>query len=129
MFAPDLPSAMADKPLLEQALSHVIENAAIYAPRNSRIIVKTAVLPRQNAEWVTIAVQNAGVGIPAAEQPLIFDRFYRGEAAVRMKTAGAGLGLAYCKESLKEQGGFITVASEPSGGVTFTIWLQKSENS
>jgi len=126
-FASDLPLAMADTSLLAQALSHVIENAALYAPRNSRVIIKTAVQSKQDVEWVTIAIHNSGPSISAEEQGLLFNRFYRGEAAVHMQTAGAGLGLAYCRESLAQQGGLITVASEPDKGVTFTIWLQKSE--
>ncbi|NHZ72416.1 MAG: hypothetical protein GWP17_04970, partial [Aquificales bacterium] len=126
--ASDLPLAMANKSLLERALFHLINNATLYAPDNNHISVLTAVQTQQNKEWVTIAVNDTGLGISAKEQSVLFDRFYRGEAATRTVTPGAGLGLAFCKESLEKQGGFITVASDPETGVTFTIWLKKAAN-
>ena len=131
-FAPNLPLAAANKQLLLMALFHVVDNATLYAPRDSSIMIttavsETAVNSHQKLEWVTIAIHNTGASIPPDEQGKLFDRFYRGEAAMRMQAAGAGLGLAFCKESLEKQGGFITVTSNAGEGATFTIWLPKSD--
>ena len=127
-LAPDLPLALANQRLLARACFHLIDNAVLYAPDHSRILMTTAVQPQKNTEWITITVKNTGLSIPPEEQGMIFDRFYRGEAATQTVAPGAGLGLAFCKESLGKQGGFITVASDPEADVAFTIWLKKMEN-
>jgi PAS domain S-box-containing protein len=124
-LATDLPLALANQRLLERACFHLIDNAILYAPENGRVLTTTAVHVSKNREWITITVENTGVGISLEEQGQVFDRFYRGEAAKQSVIPGAGLGLAFCKESLEKQGGFITVASEPEVNVAFTIWLKK----
>ena len=72
---------------------------------------------------VTIAIQQSGALISPDEQLVLFERFYRGEAAKNGNVPGAGLGLAFCKESLEKQDGFITLTSNPDVGNIFTIWL------
>lgn len=120
----NLPQAMANKSLLERAFFHLLENAILYTPENGRITIITAVQPQKNRKWITIAVKNTGSNISPEEESVLFDRFYRGEAAQLTVTPGAGLGLAFCKESLEQQGGFITVNRNPETDVVFTIWLK-----
>ena len=124
-LAPDLPLALANQRLLARACFHLIDNAVLYAPDHSRILITTAVHVPKQTEWITITVENTGEGIAPEEQGMLFDRFYRGETAKQSVISGAGLGLAFCKESLEKQGGFITVASDPKTCVAFTIWLKK----
>jgi len=72
---------------------------------------------------VTVSVQDTGPGITAADQPHIFERFYRGAAGRRSGSPGTGLGLAICKEIIERMHGRLTVESEAGQGATFTIWL------
>lgn len=123
LFSSDLPLAMADRSQLSRVLFHLVENATLYAPQNSEIMVETAVKTKQNRDWVTIAIRQTGTPISLDEQLVLFERFYRGESAMNWNIPGAGLGLAFCKESLEKQGGFITVTGNPDVGNIFTIWL------
>ena len=63
------------------------------------------------------------MGIPAADIPYIFDRFYRVNQARRGGEGGAGLGLSICREIALAHGGAIMVESEPGFGTTFTATL------
>jgi signal transduction histidine kinase len=69
---------------------------------------------------VAIAVADNGPGIPAAEQPLIFNRFYRGRG---QGGPGSGLGLAICQEIAAIHRGRLTVESDEIAGSTFQLWL------
>jgi two-component system sensor histidine kinase ResE len=73
---------------------------------------------------VQITVADSGEGIPAADLPFIFDRFWRGDRSrTHSGGAGSGLGLAIASQLVKAHGGEITVASEIGQGTTFTVAL------
>jgi len=67
-------------------------------------------------------VQDTGPGIPAAELPRIFERFYRSDQA-RGQGKGFGLGLSLAKEIVEAHGGRIDVQSQPGAGSRFTVAL------
>ncbi len=73
-----------------------------------------------DAGGLTVAVRDRGPGIPAADLPHIFERFYRG-ANVKDRRSGTGMGLAIAKGLLAVQHGHITAANESDGGVRFTL--------
>jgi len=123
----ELPLAFANSRLLKRAIFHLFDNAVLYTPENGRIEIVTAVQSQQNAASITIAISNTCLGVSPEEQGVLFDRFYRGEASKQTVTPGAGLGLAFCKESLAQQDGFITVANNSQTDITFTIWLKKAD--
>jgi signal transduction histidine kinase len=79
--------------------------------------------------WVTAEVEDTGLGIPIEEQPLIFRRFFRGQASRQTKAAGTGLGLAICKEIVERHAGRLEVMSEgvPGKGSRFMVWLPAAE--
>ncbi|HZS92561.1 MAG TPA: sensor histidine kinase [Chloroflexota bacterium] len=80
---------------------------------------------RQNG-MVALSVSDTGPGIPAAELPLLFERFYRSDRARARGDAeagGAGLGLAIAQGLAQAQGGHIDVSSAPGAGSTFTVNL------
>jgi two-component system sensor histidine kinase BaeS len=66
-----------------------------------------------------LEVADTGVGIPAAELPRIFDRFWRGQAAAQ--TSGSGIGLAIAAEIVWAHGGTLTAASQPNEGTCLTL--------
>lgn len=72
---------------------------------------------------VCVSVRDTGVGIPAADLPHIFERFYRVDKARSRALGGTGLGLAIVQAIVAEHGGEVKVRSEPGAGSEFTIRL------
>jgi two-component system sensor histidine kinase KdpD len=105
-----------DPRLTAAALSHLLENAAKYSPAGTPIDVHTSV----NTDGLTIAVCDGGPGIPAADLPHVFERFYRG-ANVKDRRSGTGMGLAIAKGLLEVQHGRIGATNRTGGGVCFTL--------
>jgi len=66
-------------------------------------------------------VSDTGIGIPEAEIPRVFERFYRVDRARQRSTGGAGLGLAIVKEAAERSGGSVKVASQVGEGSTFSV--------
>ena len=70
-----------------------------------------------------LTVRDTGEGIPAADLPHVFERFYRGDDSRSRMTGGAGLGLAIAREFIESMDGAITVESPPGEGAAFTVRL------
>ena len=107
-----LPPVSGDRNRLDQVLSNLLGNAFKFTPEGGRVVVRA----RKIDASVEITVEDSGPGIPAADLPRIFDRYWRGDRASR---DGAGLGLAICKGIVDAHGGKIWVESAPGGGTTF----------
>jgi two-component system sensor histidine kinase KdpD len=105
-----------DPRLTAAALSHLLENAAQYAPAPSPIHVTASVTD----EGLAIAVRDHGPGIPEADLPHVFDRFRRG-ANVKDRRSGTGMGLAIAKGVLAVERGRIAAENCRDGGARFTI--------
>jgi two-component system phosphate regulon sensor histidine kinase PhoR len=111
----------ADRRLLHQALANLVENAVRYVPRGGEVRIEA----RAVAMGVELAVVDDGEGIPYADQPRIFERFYRVEKGRARTRGGTGLGLAIVKHVAEVHGGHVEVESSPSQGTTFRIILPK----
>jgi two-component system sensor histidine kinase KdpD len=111
-----LPDVFVDKKLTELAFRQVIDNACRYSPEDSPIEITA----RAEGAMIVISFKNAGPGIPAAEQSLIFEKFYRSQQA-RGRVAGTGLGLAIVRDIVVAHGGRVWVASEPGQGATLSF--------
>ena len=120
----DLPLASADPQLLFQILTNLLTNAINYTPQGGLVIVRTSRQQRNDQEWVTVMVEDTGLGISEADQVHLFERFFRGKSADEMQAPGTGLGLSICRELIDRLGGDITVQSELGQGSIFTLWLQ-----
>lgn len=107
---------------LEKILSRLVENSLAYTGDGGLIEVSVLGQDRSTSLF-KIKVCDDGPGIPEAERPFIFDRFFRGALAIESGLAGNGLGLAIVKELLVLYGGEITLVSEPGEGSCFTIHL------
>jgi signal transduction histidine kinase len=121
--AADLPAISVDRDALTVALWNLLDNAVKYSPESPTVWVET----RREDDTVGIAVRDAGMGIDAADQPRIFDRFVRGSAARRANIKGTGIGLSMARHIVQAHHGCIKVASEPGRGSTFTIVLSTLE--
>jgi two-component system sensor histidine kinase KdpD len=114
----DLPPVSMDRELVRRVLRHLIENAARYSPPTSTLHI------RANIEGFRLLVSLAdeGPGISDADQPFIFDKFFRGQHQ-KAGTPGTGMGLAIVKAIMIAHGGGIEAASRPGRGALFTFWL------
>ena len=123
--ASPLPPSWADDDQIGQALSVLLTNALNYTPPGGAVIVATHQREVEEKSWVGISVSDNGPGVGSDEQPRLFERFFRGRAALDSGEPGTGLGLAIAHEIVKRHGGSIEAESEgvPGKGVTFTIWL------
>jgi two-component system phosphate regulon sensor histidine kinase PhoR len=72
-------------------------------------------------EWMLITVSDTGIGIPSAEVPRVFERFYKVDRARTRNAGGTGLGLAIAKHLVEGHGGRIWATSEEGAGSTFYV--------
>lgn len=104
-----------------EAIGNVLDNGVKYAPAGTCITIRVSEL----VSYVMIEVEDEGPGIPAEEQPRIFQRFYRGKAEAVRKAEGSGVGLYLTRRILEEQGGTVCVKNGRTGGSKFVITLPK----
>ena len=110
-----------DHDLLVTAIRNLLDNAVAYSDQGTRVAVGTTL--RTDAGTVEVVVVDRGIGIPAAEQSRLFERFYRVDPARSRETGGTGLGLSIVKHVAADHGGEVTVWSQPGKGSTFTLRL------
>jgi two-component system, OmpR family, sensor histidine kinase MprB len=96
---------------LERAVDNVLDNAIKWSPPGGTVDIRLA--------DGTLTVRDHGPGIADADQPHIFDRFYR--AATARALPGSGLGLAIVKQTVDDHGGSVTVANADGGGALLTL--------
>ena len=106
-----------DEQRLKQLLYILLDNARKYS--DEKIILKTMV----ENDYVSVAIQDFGVGIQEDQLPHLFDRFYRVKEDRNRKTGGTGLGLAIAKELSDLLHINIKVESELDVGTTFTLMV------
>lgn len=119
-----LPVVMANPARLHQVMTNLVGNAIKYTPDKGQVTVKAF----QYDGEVHIQVIDTGLGIPAADQPHIFEKFYRvrGEHVTDIK--GTGLGLAITKSIIEKHQGRIWLESVFGEGSTFTVALPVHQN-
>ena len=107
---------------LERVIGNLLANSVKYSPEGGEIVMRLSEEHDAQGAWAQLAVQDGGLGIPEADLPHIFERFYRGANAVgRIK--GTGIGLAGAKQIVEQHGGTIAVESEEGVGTTLTVRL------
>ena len=118
----DLPNEIVGDPrLLEQVFTNLLSNAVKYAPDNPEISVR-GWLEGHNS---FVAVKDRGLGIPAAEQPKVFDRYFR--ASTSSGIAGTGIGLNLSAQAIELHGGEVTFQSAEGEGSEFVVKLPVRE--
>ena len=114
----------ADGDRLAQMFTNLLDNALKHTPRGGAVqISASAEAGPTGSPGIAAVVQDNGYGIPAADLPRIFDRFYQVDKSRTVDGSGTGLGLAICKQIVQAHHGAISVNSETGQGTVFRVWL------
>lgn len=113
----DLPPILVDRARVEQVLINLVHNAIKFTPAGGSITVSAEL----DGPFVAVHVTDTGSGIPEAELPRLFERFYKADRARRSE--GTGLGLAIAKHIVQAHQGTISAESAPNKGARFTFTL------
>lgn len=118
-----LPLVCADLERQRQILSNLVSNAVKFNKPGGRIHVSA----RADEKFVTVTVEDDGYGISPEFLPHIFEKFRQGDASMKRRRSGTGLGLALVKLLVEMQGGSITVTSKLGEGSCFTYTVPVAE--
>lgn len=114
---PDSAPATADPVRIRQVLDNLITNAIKYNLEWGSVTVTVGMVD----SGVSVEIRDTGQGIPAADLPRVFDRFYRTASARTSSTVGTGLGLSITRDIVESHGGRLSVESELGIGTTFRL--------
>lgn len=114
-------SAFLDSQRFEQVLGNLVGNALRYVPEGGRVWLTA----EETMDGVLLTVNDNGAGIPEADLPFIFDRFWRKDKSRSRASGGTGLGLAISKQLVESQGGMIEARNLTEGGLQMVIKLNK----
>jgi signal transduction histidine kinase len=117
----DMPPVRADRDRLLRVVTHLLNNAHKYSPPGSSIRISASA----GDNSVHIRVIDTGYGIAPADQPRVFDQFFRSDAPAVREETGWGLGLHLSRRLVEMLGGHIDVHSELGRGSTFTVTLPR----
>jgi signal transduction histidine kinase len=119
-----LPPVQGDEDRLVQVLTNLLDNAVKYTPPNGSIEVSGRTVQHDGTMMVELAVADTGIGIPEADRPRVFERFYRVDKARSRELGGTGLGLSIVKHIVVEgHGGRVWVEENQPRGSRFVIRL------
>jgi two-component system, OmpR family, sensor histidine kinase KdpD len=112
----NIPLALLDHGLIEQAVAKLLANAASYTPPRTPLEIDA----EYKAEQLVLSVSDRGPGFPMESAEKLFEKFYRGDGR---KTGGLGLGLSIARGFVEAHGGKLTAENRDGGGARFTISL------
>ena len=114
-FEPDIPPVLADREHMERVFCNLITNAVKFTPYGGQISFAV----KKSGPFVEVRLTDSGVGIPADEMPMLFDKYYRGKGTNYSR--GSGLGLFITKAIVNAHGGTIAAESMEGQGATFAF--------
>ena len=119
----DLPPIEVDAARVGQILENLVENAFKYGPSDGLVAISAQI----DGEWLAVAVDDQGVGIPATERALVTEPFHRAWNVRESRIPGTGLGLYICRRLVEAHGGRLWLEDRPDGRagtrVLFTLPL------
>jgi PAS domain S-box-containing protein len=119
----DLPPIDVDGARIGRVLENLVGNALKYAPSPSPVVVGTSV----DGEWLSVTIDDEGVGVPEAERSLVLEPFHRAWNVRESRIPGTGLGLYICRRLVEAHGGRLSLGDRPDGRggtrVTFSLPL------
>jgi CheY-like chemotaxis protein/putative methionine-R-sulfoxide reductase with GAF domain len=129
-----VPSTLyTDSQRLQQVLKNLLSNAFKFTTKGGVTLTisrsdtgkrfASRSLDQANADVISFAVKDSGIGIPKDKQQLIFEAFQQADGTTSRKFGGTGLGLSISREMARLLGGEIRVESSPGSGSTFTLFL------
>jgi signal transduction histidine kinase len=118
-----LPAVEVDAARVGQILENLVENAFKYGPPEGLVAISASV----DGEWLAVAVDDEGVGIPSTERALVTEPFHRAWNVRESRIPGTGLGLYICRRLVEAHGGRLRLDDRPDGRsgtrVAFTLPL------
>ena len=115
-----LPQVTADRERIVQVMMNVVSNSIKYTPDGGHITISAG----QQGDRVWMQVDDDGIGIPAADRPRIFERFYRVDKARSRQSGGTGLGLSIAKEIVDRHQGVLALVDRPGPGLSVRMELK-----
>jgi PAS domain S-box-containing protein len=109
----------ADRVRFKQVMYNLLSNAVKFTPKSGRISIECV----EDGNFVRLSVTDTGIGIRAEDQAVVFEEFRQVEGNSGTAHEGTGLGLAITKRLVEQQGGKISLESEPGKGSRFTFTL------
>jgi two-component system heavy metal sensor histidine kinase CusS len=110
-------TAELDRQLLQRAIGNLVENALAHTPPGGTVTLTA----RRDDGALRVEVADTGCGVPAADLPRLFDRFFRVDRARMSERGGVGLGLPIVKSIAELHGGSVQIASEAGRGTRVTL--------
>ena len=117
MLSNNLPTVNVDRDRISQTITNLIHNAIKFNRTGGSVTITTA----SDDKTVTVKVIDTGIGIPRADLPHVFERFYKADKS--RTNRGSGLGLAIAKHTIEAHGGTIWAQSEEGKGSTFSFTI------
>ena len=108
---------------LERLVFNLVENAIFYTPRGGSVTVRVS----REGEGIDLAVEDTGIGIAPDEMPQLYNRFFRSQAARRMRPDGSGIGLPVVSAIARLHGADVGVSSGPGAGTRFLVRFTAGE--
>lgn len=116
-----LPLVQADAERAQRVVTNLVHNAIKFTPPSGKVTVRARKMKKEKA--VAISVTDTGTGIPAADLPRIFERFYKSDRARTRSEGGTGLGLAIARHIVQAHNGRIWAKSKEGQGSAFYFTL------
>ena len=124
----DLPPLEVDAARVGQILENLVENAFKYGPPAGVVGISASV----EGEWLVVAVDDEGIGIPSTERALVTEPFHRAWNVRESRIPGTGLGLYICRRLVEAHGGWLRLEDRPDGRagtrVAFTLPLLRGSS-
>jgi PAS domain S-box-containing protein len=117
-IARELPDIFGDPVRVRQMIANLLENAIKYTPEGGEVKLEA----HSEDDQVILRVSDTGPGVPASDQPYLFDKFFRA-SNVPDDSTGTGLGLSIVKSIVEQHQGRIWLDSQMGRGATFTVVL------